>query len=145
MIATSDSILSGVAANLAGTPPGQVAEIARDLTGKIRLQARSGQTVRVVLDNCPTSDEGWDQEGDLLGTIKCGETYLVRYMADKDSWEATGFNEGAGGEVTSLAKAGAASANQVVIWGVPFNFDSELRVSSDGIVFGRLELTENGV
>ncbi|HEV7689363.1 MAG TPA: hypothetical protein VGO52_01000 [Hyphomonadaceae bacterium] len=140
IMAFHDSFLAAFQETFAGTPPGSVAAAARDLVANIRHRVRSGEPIRVVLDVCAASDEGWTGDSDPFGTIKCGETYVVRYLSDKKSWEASGFNEGASGSVTSTAGEGDATGNAFVIWGARFDFNADGHVFSGGERVGHLEL-----
>ncbi|RYD63075.1 MAG: hypothetical protein EOP84_33965, partial [Verrucomicrobiaceae bacterium] len=102
-------------------------------------QLRKAGNVKVVLDSCPVDDDGWQGDSDPFGTIKCGETYSLRYLPNSDMWQATGFNEASDAVITAEAAAAPIGKGVVVIWGAEFKVDADQRVLSGSDTIGRLE------
>lgn len=106
----------------------------------LESQLRAAESVKVILDACTVSDDGWKGDSDPLGTIKCGETYTLKYLAETDKWKATGFNEASEAMFTSEAVAAPLGRHMVVIWGAEFTVDADKRAVFAGEPVGRVEI-----
>lgn len=107
---------------------------------KIESDLRAAEHVNVILDACTVSDAGWQGDSDPLGTIKCGETYTLKYLAETDKWKATGFNEASESIFTSEAVAAPLGRHIVVIWGAEFTVDADKSAVFAGEPIGRVEI-----
>jgi len=106
----------------------------------IETQLRAAASVKVILDSCTVSDNGWQGDKDPYGTIKCGETYSLSYLPDTDKWKATGFNEASESIFTAEAAAAPLGQHVVVIWGAEFKIDADQGVLSGSDKIGRVEI-----
>lgn len=91
----------------------------------------AGKPLVVLFDQCPVADAGWEGDDDPLGTIRCGEAYLVTYDPAPRNWTASGHNEEERGpSVETIADPEVdPGSRQFSIWGTPFTF------TDDGAVY----------
>ena len=86
---------------------------------------KAGKKVRAILNICPEDEEGWDGKNDPLGTIKCGETYEVRYVPSTGKWIAKGLHE-ISNQIVEIESTGPdPEKNMISIWGLVLAFDSK--------------------
>jgi len=85
----------------------------------------SGNEFYVTLDANKVDDSSWtgNWQTDPLGTIKAGETYMLRYANDK--YTATGFHEKSRLRETHSASGIQPQDSHFSIWGRTFTFDGK--------------------
>ena len=83
----------------------------------------AGEKLKAVLNSCPQDDESWEGKNDPLGTVKCGETYELRYIPSTQKWSVKGFHEGRN-KIVMLESGGPAPRERAFsIWGGIYFFD----------------------
>lgn len=122
------------------------------ITSNFLTHLNDGGVIEVVLDACPFEDYGWNPEGDPLGNLKCGETYVVRYNPIKMEWYGRGleeFRSGRDGERfigTRNMKGTAPQRGEIFVWGVRFvakedgTLQTRLTAKSDPVTVGHFNL-----
>jgi len=100
-----------------------------DIDGTI-ARILAGEAFEVVLDGpgCP-GDEGWHKGNDPLGTLKCGETYQVRYQ--NGNWVVTGPNEAYGFGTWTYSNADPRKG-RISLWGIVVSFQERIAVFDSG-------------
>jgi len=95
--------------------------------GAVADRIAGGETFHVDFTgpSCP-NDAGWQGTGDPMGTLKCRETYRVKFSYG--NWAVTGYNEGAGKIGTWTYSGVRPHSGRLNLWGRIYRFGEDLSV-----------------
>lgn len=102
-----------------------------------------GTRVKVIFDGKDCKDDRTyrGSKVDPIGSLLCGQTYLVQYLASNNSWTTTGYNEGTRSILTTSYKGQAPSNERLNLWGLEFPVDENGFVTNDELgAIGRVVL-----
>lgn len=95
-----------------------------NVEGSIAARLSTGELAFVDLDACPFDDEGYQETGDPLGVLMCGQTYSAQFDEQAGTWTVIGPDERASeiyGELREKTHTGNGthpSYGRLTLWGV---------------------------